>query len=177
LPQAVPGAGYAPDHTSGLRSFDGLHRLILLLLAIVFAGTLLAIAPAAAQAAPSEATRVVNEAERHLGKPWVYAATGPRSFDCSGLVFRVFKDTGLIDRIGNTRKTVRGYYNWFKQRGLVSRSNPRVGDLVVWGDNKHIGIYVGNGMAISTLTSGVTRHGIHRLTNKFKAFLHVRLTR
>lgn len=50
-------------------------------------------------------------------------------------------------RIGDSRKTVAGYFNWFRARGLTSRSNPRPGDLIVWGDTKHIGIYVGDGKA------------------------------
>ena len=44
-----------------------------------------------------------------------------------------------------------GYFKWFKERGLVSKTNPRVGDLVVWGNNQHVGLYIGNGQAISTL--------------------------
>ena len=135
-------------------------------------------APAApVRAGATEAQRIVASAQDYLGGRWSYAATGPVNFDCSGLVFRVFKDNALLDRIGGQRRTVAGFYRWFRDRGMTSRRNPRVGDLVVWGSNAHIGIYIGDGMAISTLTSGVRRHRVYGLTIPVKAFLHVRLER
>lgn len=138
--------------------------------------------PTAAGAAYStiqttEAARVVANAKTKLGKPWVFGATGPYAYDCSGFVFDVFRDTGLLSRIGGIRRTARGYYDYFRYRGLASRTGGRVGDLVVWGYGKHIGIYLGSGMAISALTSGVRIWSIYHLTSSFTAFLHVRLTR
>jgi cell wall-associated NlpC family hydrolase len=179
---AVSGAAVAPSIGHGLghslRAVT-LRSLAVIALAVTFALALVlgAAAPAAQAAGATEAQRIVRSAEGYLGGKWVYAATGPRNFDCSGLVFRVFKDNDLLDRIGGSRRTVAGFYRWFANRGQVSRSNPRVGDLIVWGDNKHIGIYVGNGMAISTLTSGVKRHGVFAVTDRFKAYLHVKLQR
>lgn len=72
--------------------------------------------------------------------------------------------------------TATGYLAWFRRRGLVSRTNGRVGDLVVWGGGSHIGIYLGNGRAISTLTNGVHIHGIYAVTARFTAFLHTGLS-
>jgi cell wall-associated NlpC family hydrolase len=175
---AVFGAAVAPTTPAGTQA-GHFRRLLLLLLAAAFAITLLTVAPPAgmqAAAARSDATRIVAAAKSHIGRPWVYAATGPRAFDCSGLVYRVFQETGLVTKIGG-RKTAKGYLNWFRQRGLVSRKNPRVGDLIVWGNGTHIGIYVGSGDAISTLTSGVKRHGVFRVTTKFTAYLHVNIGR
>jgi cell wall-associated NlpC family hydrolase len=54
--------------------------------------------------------------------------------DCSGFVFRVYQQNGLLAKIGGGRKTAKGYYNWFRQRGLVSKKNPKVGDLIIWGN-------------------------------------------
>ena len=54
------------------------------------------------------------------------------------------------------------------------------GDLIVWGANKHIGIYLGGGMAISTLINphGVSIHPVlGYLGMPVKAYLHVQLTR
>lgn len=62
----------------------------------------------------------------------------------------------------------------------MSRYNPRVGDLVVYGYSgvvSDIGIYIGNGYTISTLTSGVAIHGTKSVTKPFIAYLHVTLTR
>jgi cell wall-associated NlpC family hydrolase len=72
--------------------------------------------------------------------------------------------------------TATGYLAWFRRRGLVSRTNGRVGDLVVWGGGSHIGIYLGNGRAISTLTNGVRIHGIYAVRARFTAFLHTGLS-
>lgn len=157
-----------------------LHRVLLVLLAAALAITLLAVAPPAgtqAAAANSDATRIVATAKTHYGKPWVLGATGLRSFDCSGFVYRVYEQNGLLAKIGGSRKTAKGYYNWFRLRGLVSKKNPRVGDLIIWGNATHIGIYVGNGEAISALTTGVKRHGVFRVTLPFTAYLRVNISR
>lgn len=176
---AVDGAASAPSNVSltDMASVIG-RRMWLVLLAIALAVTLVAVeGPTAAQAATSEAGRVAYFAGNQLGKNYRYSATGLRRYDCSGLVYRTFYETGLLNRIGGSRKTARGYFDWFRSRGLASRSNPRKGDLVVWGNGKHIGIYIGNGKAISALTSGVSRHGVTAINVSFTAYLHVKLSR
>ncbi len=125
----------------------------------------------------TEVHRVAGVAKSQLGDPWVWGATGPDSFDCSGFVYYVFKKAGVLDRIGGSRRTARGYWDWFADRGRASRSDGRRGDLVIWGDGKHMGIYLGRDRAISALTSGVRIHGLHDLTSSFTTFLHVRLER
>ncbi|HEU4572794.1 MAG TPA: NlpC/P60 family protein, partial [Candidatus Limnocylindrales bacterium] len=67
-------------------------------------------------------------------------------------------------------------YSWFRSRGLASRSGAQRGDLVVWGGGSHIGIYLGGGKAISTLTSGVRIHGVYAVTAPFTAFLHTHMS-
>ena len=57
-------------------------------------------------------------------------------------------------------------------RASPSRSNPKPGDIVIWGGGTHVGIYIGNGKAISTLTSGVRVHGVHAVRAPFTAYLH-----
>ena len=42
----------------------------------------------------------------------------------------------------------------------------------IWGYGSHIGIYIGNGKAISTLRSGVRIHGVFAVTARFTAYLH-----
>lgn len=125
----------------------------------------------------------MSYARSHLGKPYRFGATGLRRFDCSGLVYRTFRQAGLLSRIGSARKTARGYYNWLRQRGRVTKS-PRIGDLVVWGRTRvtHIGIYAGKDrlgrrLAISAVRSGVKRHAVGGLTVPFKAYLRVNLSR
>jgi hypothetical protein len=132
-------------------------------------------APAPASAATG-VNGVISLAKAQLGDPWVHYAVGPNAFDCSGLVYYVFRKTGNLYRIGGRRMSGYGYYSWFRNRGLASRTGGRPGDLVVWGGGSHIGIYLGNGKAISTLTRGVRIHGIYAVTKRFTAFLHTRFS-
>jgi cell wall-associated NlpC family hydrolase len=141
--------------------------------------TLASILPVAAAEPQTELEAVLKTAKAQLGDPWKHYATGPNAFDCSGLVFYSFKENGLKDRIGGYR-SARGYYNWFKERGRADMNAPRVGDLIVWGRFQHVGIYLGDGMAISTLTtkSGVSIHPVKGyLGMKVRAYLHVKLER
>ena len=68
--------------------------------------------------------------------------------------------------------SARALYRWYKARGLASRHHPKVGDLVIWGGGTHVGIYVGNGKAISTLTQRRRIHRVHAVTARFTAYLH-----
>lgn len=155
--------------------------------ALLLAGLLIVAAiglpsPVAAAAAPlTEADQIVAMATAQLGDKYSFASTGPTTFDCSGFVFFVYKQAGLLDRIGGKRRTVAGYHNWFNNNGTVSKSidDALPGDLLVWGDNHHTGIYVGGGYAISALINpwGVTKHKINWINLKLTAVLHVQLTR
>ncbi len=147
---------------------------VALLLGLVLATA----APVAASEPKSEYDRVVEVAMSKIGAPWVHYAKGPDKFDCVGFVWYAFHENGLQDRIGG-RRGVRAYYNWFKERGLASRSDPQPGDLVIWGDFQHIGIYLGNDMAISALINpyGVKVHPVSRwIPARVKAYLHTMLT-
>ncbi len=111
-----------------------------------------------------------------MGAHYRFGAEGMTSFDCSGLVWRVYKQSGLEAKIGSARKGARAYYHWFKRRGLASRSNPKPGDLVIWHKGTHMGIYIGNGEIISALNKkyGVRVHGLNFVSG-FTAYLHVQL--
>jgi cell wall-associated NlpC family hydrolase len=124
----------------------------------------------------SQRQRIVRIAESHLGAHYRFGAEGMKAFDCSGLVWRVFKEAGLEAKIGSARKGARAYYHWFKRQGLASRHDPKPGDLVIWHKGKHIGIYIGNGEIISALNKkyGVRVHGLDFVSG-FTAYLHVRL--
>ncbi|MDQ3938016.1 MAG: NlpC/P60 family protein [Chloroflexota bacterium] len=175
-PQVVNGASAAPPPTMGLISAL-LRKLTMLLVALTMAVTVVAVEAPRPVEAGSEAGRIIYTAKNQLGKRYQWGATGMRRYDCSGLVYRVFERNGLLSRFGGGRKTAKGYYRWFRDRGLASKSNPRKGDLVVWGRGVHIGIYAGDGKAISALTSGVRRHGVRGLNVGFTAYLKVKLRR
>ena len=180
---AVQGAALAPM-TTGVVSTGHVRRLLLLLTAIGLAIALIAIeAPPPTQASTrTEAQRIVAIAKSYIGARFRIGATGYRYFDCSGFVFRVYKQAGLLNRIGGSQMSAAGYYHWFKRRGLLARSNARVGDLIWWtrhGRIKHIGIYIGHGYAISALVNpyGVRKHTVRGIHVRFLAYGHVRLSR
>ncbi|HAP6103429.1 TPA: N-acetylmuramoyl-L-alanine amidase [Enterococcus faecium] len=94
---------------------------------------------------PTNATNVqqaiVREAFKHLGKPYVWGAKGPNTFDCSGLTYYVYmKATGHY--IGGWT----GEQQYAGTQIPVSQAQP--GDLVFWGPSSgvthHVGIYIGN---------------------------------
>ena len=176
--------GTTAHHPSAL-SGAHLRRITLVLIAIALAVTLVAVeAPATVQAGKrSESARVIRFAKSHIGARFRIGTEGMRYFDCSGFVYRSFKQAGLLKRIGGKRMRAAGYYNWFRRRGLVNRKNPRPGDLIVWGKRgkgiQHIGIYMHSNRAISALVMpwGVRTHRVGGLHMPFKAYLHVRLDR
>jgi cell wall-associated NlpC family hydrolase len=149
-------------------------RRPVLIVAILVSLMLVSTTPVAAQ---TEAGHVIGIARNQLGEPWVWATRGPDRFDCIGLVHYSFKKAALLDRIGGRYRSIRGYKDWFANRGLASRSNGKPGDLVIWGRFQHIGIYLGDGKAISTLTSGVAIHSVFKISVPFRTFLHVKLAR
>jgi len=145
--------------------------------AALAAAVLFSLAPSTPAAASTttgfEAQQIIRIARAQLGDHWRYGAAGPRSFDCSGLVIYAYKKAGDGRAIGAGRlRSARALYRYFKARGLASRTNPRIGDLVIWGRGTHVGIYIGNGKAISTLRSGVRIHRVFAVTARFTAYLH-----
>jgi hypothetical protein len=130
-------------------------------------------AEAAEPSSPSEAAQIIRIAKAQLGDPWRYGAVGPSSFDCSGLVIYAYRQAGDYAAIGSGRyRGGTAMYRYFQRRGLASRSNPKPGDIVVWGGGRHVGIYIGSGLAISTLTRGVRIHRVNAVTLPFTAYLH-----
>jgi hypothetical protein len=129
--------------------------------------------PVAAAGPKTEAQQIIKIAMQQRGDPGRYGATGPRAFDCSGLVIYAFRQAGDKAAVASGRyRSARALYQWYRSRGLASRSNPKPGDLVIWGGGTHIGIYVGRGKAISTLTNGVRVHGVTAVRARFTTYLH-----
>jgi cell wall-associated NlpC family hydrolase len=147
-----------------------------LALAIALVGPgMAAPSPVAAGSDPLEA--VLSAARDYVGRGYELGGEGPKQFDCSGLIYRIFSDAGELPRIGGMRLRAVGYMRWVVSRGLFTRneSQARRGDLVVWGKGEHIGIYLGDGKAISALIDpwGVTVHSLHGIHEPLDYFLHV----
>ncbi len=152
------------------------------LLDLISAPTLLTTGAAGLASVPqsikvSAAARVIADAKSHLGARYVWGAQGPRVFDCSGLVLRVYADAGLVGRLGGWgNRSGYAIYAYGRRHHMVSTTNGQPGDVVIWGGGGHVGIYLGHGMAISALVSGVRIHGLHAVTKRFTAFVHTGLT-
>ena len=83
---------------------------------------------------------IVSRAYSQLGKPYVWGAYGPNSFDCSGFVSYCL--TGSYSRLGTTLTFM----------GWTRVSNPQPGDVVTTAT--HCGIYIGNGQMIHAPHTG-----------------------
>jgi hypothetical protein len=131
----------------------------------------------------SEAAQVLELARRQVGKPYRFAAVGPDAFDCSGLIWFLFKSTGLTDRMGGKRRGATGYLNYWKENwpNQVSKNlaDARPGDILIWGGGKHAGIYVSGNWAVSALNSryDVRIHRADPMGLPFTAVLKVNMSR
>lgn len=93
-------------------------------------------------AAPGpRAAEAVSYAQQKLGSPYVWGATGPNAFDCSGLVQAAYRSAGV--------SLPRTTYAQIDAGRRIPRSELRPGDLVFFYSGiSHVGIYVGDGRMI-----------------------------
>ncbi|MGW3130457.1 NlpC/P60 family protein [Streptomyces sp. NPDC001123] len=89
----------------------------------------------------TKAAKAIAFARAQIGKPYVWGATGPGSYDCSGLSQAAWKAAGV--------SLPRTTYDQVNAGTTVSLADAQPGDLVFfYGDVSHVGIYIGNGMMI-----------------------------
>jgi hypothetical protein len=99
------------------------------------------------------ASAFVASVQQQLGKPYVYGATGPGSFDCSGLVMYCLAQVGVT-----APRTSEQQWAWVAQ---IPQSQLTAGALVFSqypGDNAspgHVQIYIGGGQVIGADNSSV----------------------
>ena len=95
-------------------------------------------APTNLPPAPNARAQIaVNFAKAQLGKPYVYGASGPRAFDCSGLTMAAWGAAG----VSMSHSSSDQYYAFPK----IKESDLQPGDLVVYYSSlHHVGMYVGN---------------------------------
>jgi len=93
-------------------------------------------------------SQVYNVGLQYQGVPYVYGGSTPAGFDCSGFVMFVYAQFGISlphsvvsqDAIGTT----------------ISAADAQPGDLVVFDDGSHDGIYAGNGNILHAPYSGAS---------------------
>lgn len=128
-----------------MHASTSLRRFAALPVALVLAGGAIASVPQSASAAggkghapPPKVQKALKVAKRQIGKPYVYGASGPRSFDCSGFTSFAFRKAGIKLPRTSGAQAARARH--------VSRKNLRRGDLVFFhsgGDVYHVGIWWG----------------------------------
>ncbi|KUO16519.1 C40 family peptidase [Streptomyces dysideae] len=97
--------------------------------------------------ASGRARTAIEFAYAQLGKPYEWGATGPGSYDCSGLVGAAWRSAGV-----SLPRTVQQMYDAGRK---VARSDMQPGDIIYWyNSSQHNGMYVGNGKAIHAPRTG-----------------------
>ncbi len=112
------------------------------------------------------ADAVISLGMQQLGKPYVWGAEGPNSFDCSGFTQYVFKNAAGINLPRVSREQARF-------GTAVSRSNLQKGDLIFFdtdhnGSVNHVGIYMGNNEFIHA-SSGAKKVVVSQLNSFYSS--------
>jgi cell wall-associated NlpC family hydrolase len=98
-------------------------------------------------AASGAARKAVTFALAQVGKPYVWGAAGPSSYDCSGLTMAAWQSAGV-----SLPHSAADQYNYGQH---VSRDQLQPGDLIFFYQPiGHVTIYIGNGMMVSAPTEG-----------------------
>lgn len=98
--------------------------------------------------ASSKAASVVALAKEQVGKPYVWGAEGPDTFDCSGLVQYIYQHAAGVSMPRTT-------YDQVKVGQTVPLDQLQAGDLVFWGSETapyHVAIYIGNNQYVNAAT-------------------------
>jgi cell wall-associated NlpC family hydrolase len=101
----------------------------------------------------STAAAAVHVAEAQIGKPYVWAAAGPNTFDCSGLVMYAYDQVGVsLDHFTGDQ---------WNEGAHLTRDELRPGDLVFFAYDTsnpstihHVGMYIGNGEMVEAPHTG-----------------------
>lgn len=97
----------------------------------------------------STGQRILDAASTRVGSPYVWGATGPNSFDCSGLTSWAYKEAGISIPRTSQAQIAGGTQ--------VSKADLRPGDIVAfYSGASHVGIYAGNGQVVHAPYSGTS---------------------
>ncbi|KAF5990672.1 C40 family peptidase [Streptomyces sp. WAC00263] len=101
-----------------------------------------------AKPASGRAGAAFQAAQTKIGTPYVYGASGPSSYDCSGLTSWAYAQAGVsIPRTSQEQANI--------GTRIYSQSDLQVGDLVFFfGDLHHVGLYAGNGQILHAPRTG-----------------------
>lgn len=124
--------------------------------------------------------KLIEEASKYLGRPYVWGGKQAPNFDCSGFVAWCYKFCDLMPtEVVAYTGTI---WAWLMENGgRIEEENARPGDICCWNgsngtmyeSNAHVGIYIGNGYIIDCSGGGVqyrlvTYHRISRFRGYFR---------
>lgn len=136
-PSATPSASKSPSKKASKSSSGSSNK----------AAAAAEPAPAPAGSASGRAAQAVAFAKAQQGKSYVMGATGPSSYDCSGLMLTAWKSAGV-----SLPRTSQAQYGAGRP---VSKSDLQPGDLVFYyGGISHVGMYVGGGQIVHASRPG-----------------------
>lgn len=96
--------------------------------------------------APVGSSTTVRYAYAQLNKPYVFAADGPDSFDCSGLTMAAYRQVGI--------SLPHSAHEQYQGNPHVSRGSVQAGDLVFFNGFGHVGLAISNSKVIHAPTEG-----------------------
>lgn len=109
----------------------------------------------------TQAEKAIAFADAQLGKPYVWGATGPDSYDCSGLVQAAWAAAGV--------SIPRTTYEQWAALPHIPASSIQPGDLLFYEAEGHVAIYVGGGYIIDAPRTGLTVEKIPMNTSWYAA--------
>lgn len=149
----IPNSGYSVDvagieNTPGINTVPGIDQWIPSLSGQAAPAAYSASVDATAVSAPVQSTgqAIVDAARTKIGAPYGWGATGPNTFDCSGLTSWAYNQVGKsIPRTSQAQAS---------QGTPVAYSDLQAGDIVAfYSGATHVGIYSGHGTVIHALNS------------------------
>jgi cell wall-associated NlpC family hydrolase len=105
----------------------------------------------------TQAGQAVAFAYAQLGKPYVYGATGPDDYDCSGLVQAAWASAGV--------SIPRTTYEQWAALPHIPQSDLQPGDLILYNGESHVAIYVGDGEIIDAPHTGAVVEKVSEATS------------
>lgn len=94
----------------------------------------------------TQADEAVQFAYAQIGKPYVWGATGPAAYDCSGLMYAAWGAAGV--------SLPRDTYEEWADLPHIPLSEVQPGDMILYNGESHVAMYVGDGYIVDAPHSG-----------------------
>jgi cell wall-associated NlpC family hydrolase len=121
--------------------------------------------PSTSPSTGSTIATVIAYARAQIGKPYQWGATGPDSYDCSGLIQRAYQAAGItLPRTTQDQQTAGPH---------ITRDQLQPGDLIFTENYDHVQLYIGNGKVIQARHTGTLVAITDMPTDGIDAYVHI----